>query len=230
MPCLPFDAGGPLLPPLPLWVPVTFREQAIEVGERRVAADEEPEAFAVRLARPPAVPCLTARIVRVEMRASQRLPTAVRTAFYVAPVLVLLADTGTTVGTGFCCCRHCARLRRRVCGIATTFSVVGGWTICSMRSASRSNASARTRPRDKHLGCASAASACALVALFSGTKGLSDLPIHRVEKNSVIWRRKRRHLSVPAITAVLALLFGTVSRQSRQARAAKRWLREIDGR
>ena len=137
------------------------------------------------------------------MRASQRLPTAVRTAFHVAPVLVLLADTGTTVGTEFCCCRHCARLRRRVCGIATTFSVVGGWTICSMRSASRSNASARTRPRDKHLGCASAASACALVALFSGTKGLSDLPIHRVEKNSVIWRRKRRHLSVPAITGTV---------------------------
>ena len=54
---------------------VTFREQAIEVGERRVAANEEPEAFAVRLARPPAVPCLTARTVRADRQGGNaRIP------------------------------------------------------------------------------------------------------------------------------------------------------------
>src|SRR5580704_253524 len=49
---LAFRAGGPVLPPLPLSVPVAFAEQAIEVGEIPVVVDEVPEAFAVGLARP----------------------------------------------------------------------------------------------------------------------------------------------------------------------------------
>ena len=71
---LAFRAGGPVLPPLPLSVPVAFAEQAIEVGEIPVVVDEVPEAFAVGLARPFAGPWFAARIVRVEPDTPEGLP------------------------------------------------------------------------------------------------------------------------------------------------------------
>ena len=45
-------------------------------------------------------PELAARVARIEADAAQRLPPTVRTAFDVAPVLVLLADPRAAVGTG----------------------------------------------------------------------------------------------------------------------------------
>ena len=74
-------------------------KQAVEVGGPTVAADEEPQAFAVRLARPLPIPCLTARVICIEPGAAECLPAAMRTAFHVAAVLVLLADTGGAVET-----------------------------------------------------------------------------------------------------------------------------------
>ena len=76
-------------------------------GRRAVAVDEESEAFAVGLTGPLAVPRLAARVVRIEPDAPQCLPATVRTPFHVAAVLVLLADTGTAVGTGFHRARIC---------------------------------------------------------------------------------------------------------------------------
>jgi hypothetical protein len=77
----------------------------------------------VGLARPLARPRLAARIIQIETDAAKRLPAAMRTAFHVAAVLVILADTGTAVGTVFHRSRTChssprPRFRltaRRVC-------------------------------------------------------------------------------------------------------------------
>ena len=89
-----------LSPTLPFGVPNTLGKEAIEVWERAVAADEEPEAFGVLLAGPASVPRLTARVIRIEPDAPECLPAAMRTAFHVAPILVLLAESGITVGAG----------------------------------------------------------------------------------------------------------------------------------
>src|SRR6476646_3429670 len=97
---LAFRAGGPVLPPLPLSVPVAFAEQAIEVGEIPVVVDEVPEAFAVGLARPFAGPWFAARIVRVEPDTPEGLPAAMRTALHIAPLLVLPAERHAAVWTG----------------------------------------------------------------------------------------------------------------------------------
>ena len=65
-----------------------------------VAGDEETETFTIGLARPFPSPRFTARVVRVEPDAPECLPAAMRTAFHVAPILVLLAESGITVGSG----------------------------------------------------------------------------------------------------------------------------------
>jgi hypothetical protein len=59
-------SGRFVLPPLLIRVPAAFHEQAVGVGEPTVTADEEPKAFAVRLARPASIPRLTARVARIE--------------------------------------------------------------------------------------------------------------------------------------------------------------------
>ena len=61
-------------------VPDALAKQAVEVGEGTVAADEKPQAFGIRLARPFA----TARIVRIEPNAPERRVSAMGTAFNVA--------------------------------------------------------------------------------------------------------------------------------------------------
>ena len=48
-----------------------LREEAIQIGERRIVIDEEPEALAICFARPLAFPDLTTRIMRVEVLASE---------------------------------------------------------------------------------------------------------------------------------------------------------------
>jgi hypothetical protein len=52
-------------------VPNALREQAIQIGKRRIVIDEEPEALAICFARPLAVPDLTTRIMRIELLASE---------------------------------------------------------------------------------------------------------------------------------------------------------------
>jgi hypothetical protein len=90
-----------VLPPLLLRVPAAFGEQAVDIGQRAVAADEEPKAFGVILAGPASVPRLAVWVVRIEPDAAKRLPAAMRTAFHVAAVLVLLADRHAAIGTVF---------------------------------------------------------------------------------------------------------------------------------
>ena len=85
------------LPPLPLGVPDAFRKQAIDIGQRAVAVDEKPKPLAVRLSGPAAIPPLTASVGRIEPDAPQGLAAAMRAPLNVAPIPVLLADSGTTV-------------------------------------------------------------------------------------------------------------------------------------
>jgi len=110
---------------LPLGVPDTIGKQAIDIGQRAVAVDEEPEAFAVRFSGPFAVPRLPARVVRIEPDAAQCLPATVRAPLNVAAVLVLLADTGTAVGTGF--------RRARTCHLSPRpgLHLTARWVVCS---------------------------------------------------------------------------------------------------
>jgi hypothetical protein len=109
-------------------IPAAFRKQAVDIGQRAVATNEEPQPFGVRLARPAPVPRFATGIVRIEPDAPQRLPAAMRTAFHVTPVLVLLADGHTTVGTGVVF--HLGRSRRRG-RMFRTLSLGGGLTIRS---------------------------------------------------------------------------------------------------
>ena len=102
-------AASGLLPPLLVRVPDALPKQAVEVGEGTVAADEKPQAFGIRLARPFAIPHLTARIVRIEPNAPERRVSAMGTAFNVASDLVLPSDRHSAVGTGVV---FCARFRR----------------------------------------------------------------------------------------------------------------------
>jgi len=99
--------GWVVLPPLLLRVPAAFGEQAVQVRQRAVAVDEESKVFTVGLARPLARPRLAARIIRIETVAAKRLPAAMRTAFHVAAVLVLLADRHAAIGTVFHRGRSC---------------------------------------------------------------------------------------------------------------------------
>jgi hypothetical protein len=107
----PARCGRVVLPPLHLGVPAAFRKQAVDIGKRAVAADEEPEAFAIRLARPASVPRFATGIVRIEPGAPQRLPAAVWASLNVASVLVLLAERHATVGATIF---HRVRLHRCV--------------------------------------------------------------------------------------------------------------------
>src|SRR5262249_41662298 len=77
---------------------------------------------------PAPVPRFATAIVRIEPDAPQCLPAAMRTAFHVTPVLVLLADGHTTVGTGVVF--HLGRSRRRG-RMFTTLSLGGGVTFRS---------------------------------------------------------------------------------------------------
>jgi hypothetical protein len=114
-----------VIPSLLIGVPAAFRKQAVDIGQRAVATNEEPQPFGVRLARPAPVPRLTARVARVEPDAPQRLPAAMRASLNIAPVLMLPADGHATVGAMIF---HRARLRRCV-RIGTTLSVGGALTI-----------------------------------------------------------------------------------------------------
>jgi hypothetical protein len=79
-------------------VPAAFRKQAVDIGQRAIATNEEPQPFRVCLTRPATVPRLTARIAGIESDAPQRLPTPMRAPLNIAAFLVLLADRRTTVG------------------------------------------------------------------------------------------------------------------------------------
>jgi hypothetical protein len=118
-------------PPLPVLIPDTLGEQVVDIGQRAVSVDEEPEALAIGLSRPLAVPRLAARVVRIEPDAAKPLPAAMRTAFHVAAVLVLFADSRPAIRTVF----HRARSHRRV-RLFTTLDPVGGWTLRSTKAAS----------------------------------------------------------------------------------------------
>jgi hypothetical protein len=141
---LPSRCGWVVLPSLLIGVPAAFRKQAVDIGQRAVATNEEPQPFGVSLARPAPVPRFATGIVRIEPDALQRLPAAMRTAFHVTPFLVLLADRRTTVGAMI---SHPARLRRCV-RIGTTLSVgsglngncgIGHWLADTMNPRSQSN-------------------------------------------------------------------------------------------
>jgi hypothetical protein len=88
------------LPPLCVGIPNTVGEQTIQIGKVGIAVDEEVQAFAIVLARPLAVPDFASRLVRVEVRAAQCLPTAMWTAFNVAASAMALADGRAAIGTG----------------------------------------------------------------------------------------------------------------------------------
>jgi len=88
-----------VLPALRLGIPVALGEEAIDIGQRTVAADEEPKAFGVLFAGPSSVPRFTARVVWIEADAAQRLTAAMGTTLHVASTSVLVAESGTTVGT-----------------------------------------------------------------------------------------------------------------------------------
>ena len=128
--------GWVVLPPLLIGVPAAFRKQAVDIGQRAIATNEEPQPFGVLLTRPEPVPRLTARVAGIESDAPRRLPTAMRAPLNIAPVFVLLADRRTTVGAMIF---HRGRLRRCV-RIGTTLSVGGGLTIRSSSFATACNA------------------------------------------------------------------------------------------
>jgi hypothetical protein len=92
-----------LLLPLPtsrVGIPDAIGEQPIEIGEVWTTVDEEAQAFAIVLTRPLAVPHLPPRIVRVEVQAPERLPTAMVATFDIAARTMALADSRTAIGTG----------------------------------------------------------------------------------------------------------------------------------
>jgi hypothetical protein len=70
--------GWVVLPSLLIGVPAAFRKQAVDIGQRAVATNEEPQPFGVRLARPAPVSRFATGIVRIEPDAPQRLPAAMR--------------------------------------------------------------------------------------------------------------------------------------------------------
>jgi hypothetical protein len=62
-------------------------------GKSGLPLTKEVRAFAIVLARPPAVPHLPSRIVRVEVQAAERLPAAMVAAFDVASGAMAVADS-----------------------------------------------------------------------------------------------------------------------------------------
>jgi hypothetical protein len=88
------------LPPLRIGIPNAIGKQPIQIGKVRITLDVEAQAFAIVLARPFAIPYFPSRIVRVEVRTAERLPTAMRTGFNIAASTMALADRRTTIGTG----------------------------------------------------------------------------------------------------------------------------------
>ena len=81
------------LPPLCVGIPNAIGEQPIQIGKVWITVDVEAQAFAIVLARPLAIPRLPPRIIRVEVRAAQGLPAAMRAAFNVAAAIMALADS-----------------------------------------------------------------------------------------------------------------------------------------
>ncbi len=97
-----FDSLTVFAPTLCIGIPNAIREQAIQIGEILITVAEEAQAFAIFLARPFPIPHLPPRIIRVEVRAPQRLPTAMRAAFNIAARA--LSDSpgpGLTFGNGW---------------------------------------------------------------------------------------------------------------------------------
>jgi hypothetical protein len=88
------------LPTLCLGIPNAIGEQAIQIGKVWITVAVEAQAFAIFLARPLAIPRLPPRIIRVEVRTPERLPTAMRTAFDVAVRAMVLADGRAAIGAG----------------------------------------------------------------------------------------------------------------------------------
>ena len=86
-------------PPLRIGIPNAVREQPIQIRKVWITVVVEAQAFAIVLAGPLAIPRLPPRIVRVEVQAPQRLPTAIVTAFNVASGAMALAD-GRTANPG----------------------------------------------------------------------------------------------------------------------------------
>ena len=97
-----FNSGRSLFPlPTPrVSIPNAIREQPSQIGEIWVTVVVEAEAFAIFLARLFAIPHLPPRIIRVEVRTTQRLPAAMRTAFDVAASAMTLADGSGAIPTG----------------------------------------------------------------------------------------------------------------------------------
>jgi hypothetical protein len=95
--------GASLLLPLPtpgVGVPDTVAEQSIQIGKVGIVVDEEAQAFAIFLARPPTCPHLPSRIIRVEVRTAERRPAAMRTTFNVAAVAMAFADGCAAIRAG----------------------------------------------------------------------------------------------------------------------------------
>ena len=95
----PYRSLSPF-PTLCVGIPNTVGEEAVQIGKVWIAVAVEVQAFAIVLARPFAIPRLPPRIIRVEVRAAQCLPAAMRTGFNVAARAMALADGRTAIGTG----------------------------------------------------------------------------------------------------------------------------------
>ena len=103
------------LPPLCVGIPNTVGEQPIQIGKVRIAVDEEAQAFAIVFARPFPVPYFPSRIIRVEVRAPECLPAAMRKGFNVAARAMAFADTRTAIGTGSEFLAHVGRSKAAGC-------------------------------------------------------------------------------------------------------------------
>jgi len=93
------------LPTLRVGIPNTVAEQPIQIGKVWITVDEEVQAFAIVLTGPLAIPRLPPRIIRVEVRAPQRLPAAMRATFNVAARAMAFADGRAAIET---CCEYLA--------------------------------------------------------------------------------------------------------------------------
>jgi hypothetical protein len=85
---------------LAVGIPNAVREQPIQIGKVWITVAAEAQAFAIVLARPLAIPYFPPRIIAVEVRAAERLPATMRTAFNVAASAMAFADGCAAIGTG----------------------------------------------------------------------------------------------------------------------------------
>jgi hypothetical protein len=78
---------------------VSASQAQFQIGTVWITVDVKIQSFSVVLARPLAIPYFPSRIITVEERTAERLPTAMRTAFDVAASTIALANRRTAIGT-----------------------------------------------------------------------------------------------------------------------------------